>query len=68
HVTIAANQSSATVTITPRLDSNEEEGDEIVIFQLVSNNTYTLGIPNQANITITDFTNVVFKNGFEDTP
>jgi len=67
-ITIAAGQSSATVTITPRLDSNEEEGDEIVMFQLVSNNTYTLGIPNQANITITDFTNVVFKNGFEDTP
>ncbi len=68
YVTIPANQSSATVTITPRQDNNEEEGDEIVSFQLSNRNTYTLGTPTQAEIIIADITNLVFKNSFEDLP
>jgi len=68
HVAIPAGQLSATVIITPRRDSNEEEGDEIVLFQLVSQNSYTLGTPTQAEITIADFVDLVFKNSFEDQP
>ena len=56
------------MTITPRLDSNEEEGDEIVKFQLIGQNTHMLGSPTYAEITIADFINLVFKDSFEDQP
>ncbi len=68
YITIPGGQFSATVTVTPKRDSNEEEGDEIVLFQLVSQNSYTLGTPTQAEITIADFVDLVFKNSFEDQP
>ncbi|MFC1796418.1 hypothetical protein ACFL1V_04910, partial [Pseudomonadota bacterium] len=52
-ITIAAGQSSATVTITPRLD-NLIEGTETLEIALVSSNAYTLGNPTGASIEITD--------------
>ena len=65
HVTIPANEFSATVTITPIMDSNEEEGDEIVVINLSDRITHTLGTPKTAEITIADFVNLVFKDSFE---
>ncbi|MFC1796081.1 hypothetical protein ACFL1V_03190, partial [Pseudomonadota bacterium] len=65
-VTIAANQTSATVTLTPVLDSNEEEGDETAEFTLVGDgSTYTVGSPVFGIITITNFTDLVFRDSFE---
>ncbi|MFC1695452.1 hypothetical protein ACFL1C_04935, partial [Pseudomonadota bacterium] len=64
--TIPANQTSATVTLTPVTDSNEEEGDETAEFTLVSDgSTYTVGSPTFGIITIADFTELVFRDGFE---
>ena len=66
HVTIPANEFSATVTITPVMDSDEEEGDEVVVFNLSDRNTHTLGTPKMAEITIANFVDLVFKDSFED--
>jgi len=66
HVTIPAGEFSIMVTITPVMDSNEEEGDEIIVIQLLDRSTHTLGTPKTAEITIADFVNLVFKDSFED--
>ena len=53
NVVIAANFSSAAITVTP-LDDNVVEGDETVIVALSSNTTYMVGSPNSATVTIAD--------------
>lgn len=65
-VTIPANETSTTVTLTPVLDSNEDEGDETAEFTLVGDGSpYTVGSPTFAVITIADFTDLVFRDSFE---
>jgi hypothetical protein len=65
-VTIPANETSMTVTLTPVLDSNEEEGDETAEFTLIGDeSTYTVGSPAFGIITIADFTDLVFRDSFE---
>jgi hypothetical protein len=54
-VTIAANQTSATVTITPIPDGSSE-GDETAIVTIDPNTSYTIGVPGTATITIHDTT------------
>jgi hypothetical protein len=50
-VTIPANQTSATVTISPFVDAIAE-GTETVIFTINNSNTYTIGAPNTATVSI----------------
>ena len=65
-VTIPANETSMTVTLTPVLDSNEEEGDETAEFTLIGDgSTYTVGSPAFGIITIADFADLVFRDSFE---
>jgi hypothetical protein len=65
-VTIPANVTSTTVTLTPVLDSNEEEGDETAEFTLLGDgSTYTVGSPIFGIIIIADFTDLVFRDSFE---
>jgi hypothetical protein len=65
-ITIAANETSKMVILTPILDSNEEEGDETAEFTLVGDgSTYTVGSPVFGIIAIADFTDLVFRDGFE---
>jgi hypothetical protein len=52
-VIIPAGQTSATVTITPFSD-NLSEGSETVSVTLNPSNTYTIGTPNTATVTISD--------------
>lgn len=52
-VTIPANQTSATVTITP-LPDNNVEGDETVILTINPNLNYLIGASNTAMVTIAD--------------
>ena len=52
-VSIPANQSSATVTITPIHDPTVE-GPETVILTITASTTYVIGRPASANVTIAD--------------
>ena len=52
-VTIPANMSSTTLTITPMVD-NLTEGDETVELTLDTNAAYTIGSPSTDTVTITD--------------
>ena len=61
---IPAGQQSETVTLTAIFDENEE-GDEDAVFTLQGLNSYVTGIPDSTSITIVDFTDMVFKDGFE---
>ncbi len=66
-ITILGNQLSRTITITPVLDAFEDEGDETVVVTLLDiGQIYTVGVQLSATITIRDFQNLLFKNGFED--
>jgi hypothetical protein len=51
--TFAANQTTATMTITPQLD-NSVEGDETVIATMRAGFAYTAGSPASASLTIAD--------------
>jgi len=65
-VTIPANLASQTVTLTPILDADETEGDETAEFTLIGDSkSYVTGDDTGAIITIADFTDLVFKDGFE---
>ena len=52
-VSIPANQSSATVTITP-FDDLTVEGPETVVLTINASTTYVLGTPASATVTIAD--------------
>lgn len=52
-VTIAANQTSATITITP-IDDSIFEGNENVTFTLSANGNYIVGSPSSASVVISD--------------
>jgi hypothetical protein len=52
-VTIAANATSATITVTP-IDDTIAEGNETVIVTLTSGTGYTVGSPGSATVTIAD--------------
>jgi YVTN family beta-propeller protein len=54
-VTIPAGQASATVSITPKPDTQQAEGNETVILTLASGTGYTIGSPNTATVNITDY-------------
>lgn len=69
YIQIPAGQLSASATVTPFQD-NIMEGDETVTWDLIaplqSNHYYTLGAPMQVEMTIADFVDLLFKDGFED--
>ena len=50
-MTIPANQTTATVTITPFADANAE-GTETVILTINTSNTYIVGASNTATVNI----------------
>jgi hypothetical protein len=52
-VVVGANQSSATIPVTP-IDDSAIEGDETVIVTLAANAAYTLGAQTSATVTIAD--------------
>ena len=52
-VEIPASQSSATITITP-IDDAEDEGPEAVVLNLLADVAYTIGTPGLADATIAD--------------
>ena len=52
-VTLAANSSTATITVTP-IDDNAVEGNETVVVTLSANAAYTLGSPSSGTVTIVD--------------
>ena len=62
---IPGGQSSISSTITPILD-NLVEGPESAIFTLQPTVNYAEGISISATITIADFVEGIFKDGFED--
>jgi hypothetical protein len=64
NVTIPADKFSVTVILTPRFDGIEE-GDEEAIITLQERDVYTLGNPISQQITIVDFRELMFKDGFE---
>ena len=64
NVTIPADKFSVTVILTPRFDGIEE-GDEEAIITLQDRDVYTLGNPVSQQITIVDFRELMFKDGFE---
>jgi len=53
NVTIPANQSSVTITITP-VDDIAVEGPETVILTINASASYIVGAPATATVTITD--------------
>ncbi len=55
-VTIPSNQTSATVPITPLVDSQPAEGDETVMLTILANAAYAIGTSGDATVTITDAT------------
>jgi hypothetical protein len=65
YITIPAGQLSATSVITPILDNNIE-GPETAAFTLVASPGYTVGTETLAEVTIKDFVEGIFKDGFED--
>jgi hypothetical protein len=65
-VTIPANQTSATVTITPFAD-NLVEGAETTTVTINANQTYAIGTPSAAAITIADSVAVVSIVATDDT-
>ncbi|MGV0005701.1 MAG: cadherin-like beta sandwich domain-containing protein, partial [Candidatus Porifericomitaceae bacterium WSBS_2022_MAG_OTU9] len=50
---IAANESTALVSVTP-IDDNVDENDETVVFEVVSDSAYSLGTVPSATLTIGD--------------
>jgi len=54
-VTLAAGQSSLTVVLTPRLDTNESEGEETVVLTIQPAAAYDVGSQSSALITISDY-------------
>src|SRR5947207_1308937 len=52
-VTIAAGESSSTITIRP-IDDTQVEGDETVMLSLSPDAAYSVGSPNSATVTIHD--------------
>jgi len=65
-VTIEPGQLTRTIIIAPVMDGIIED-DETAIFTLVEGGaTYTVGDPVKAIITIADFVEGIFKDGFED--
>ena len=65
YITIPAGQFSATSVITPILDNNIE-GPETATFTLVASPGYTVATETLAEVTIKDFVEGIFKDGFED--
>jgi hypothetical protein len=63
--TIPANETSRLYTITPVMD-NEIEDEETVIYILNPGSGFTLGDPSTVTITIADFVDIVFSDGFEE--
>jgi hypothetical protein len=53
-VTIAAGQTTATITVAPIDDSVPNEGIETVILTLSSNASYSVGTPSSATVSIAD--------------
>lgn len=54
-VTIPAGQNSLTLMLTPRLDTNESEGEETVVLTIKPAAGYDVGSQNTALITISDY-------------
>ena len=54
YVTIAANASTADVTLTPIPDSNGSEGDETAVLTLATDGNYYVGTPDSATVTIAE--------------
>jgi hypothetical protein len=52
-ITIPANQTSVTATVTPVADGSNE-GDETAIFTIAANAAYNVGTPASATVTIAD--------------
>jgi len=63
-LTIQPGQFTATIIITPIQDGIIET-DETVIFTLEGQNTYRVGEPVSASISIADFVEGIFKDSFE---
>ena len=64
--TIPADKLSVTVILTPRFDGVEEGDEEAVLTIQERGNIYNVGSPDSLSITIVDFRQLVFKNGFEN--
>lgn len=62
---IPVGQASLTSTLTPIFDELIE-GNETAVFTLESTNQYEKGNSVEATISITDFVERIFKDGFED--
>jgi hypothetical protein len=65
-VNIPANQTSATVTLTPFADNNVE-GAETMTVTILANNGYAIGASNAATITIADSVTTVSVAATDDT-
>ena len=63
-VVIPAGMLSTVVTLTP-IPDGEVEGDEIAEISLVAGDSYLLGEPSMASITIADLLDIIFRDGFE---
>jgi len=68
YLTIPATALSQSVTLTPIFDETEE-GDETAVFNLLGpqlvGSDYTVGLPSKGEITIQDFVDIIFWDGFE---
>jgi len=64
-VVIPAGLLSTTVTLIP-IPDGEVEGDEIAEISLVAGDSYLLGEPSMASITIADLLDTIFRGGFEE--
>ena len=63
-VTIPVGSVSFDLIITPEAD-NITEGDEVLDITIAENAAYTIGSPASASMTIEDFVELIFSDGFE---
>ncbi|MDX2419322.1 MAG: hypothetical protein QNK19_17825, partial [Xanthomonadales bacterium] len=63
-VAIPAGSASFDLVITPEAD-NIAEGDEVLDITIAENTAYVIGSPASASMTIEDFVELIFSDGFE---
>jgi len=63
-VAIPAGSASFDLVITPEAD-NLAEGDEVLDITIAENTAYIIGSPASASMTIEDFVELIFSDGFE---
>jgi len=64
-VVIPAGMLSTIVTLTP-IPDGDVEGNEVAEISLVAGDSYLLGEPTMASITIADLLDTIFSDGFEE--